>query len=487
MTRIEDLSEFLHNDDPEADRLLNDDEDEAIADEDTEVSGMNSFPYQSATDEQEDDESTPDLPQNLPGSALDELEDDTEDALSTDELPDLPVNEDSNFDFSDDEASEGDDAFGQSDSFFDSSSEDESADDPFSESAQEVDQEDESEEDFLSAQDPFTESDEDEQESSESDLSFGSDEESDDDSTSEDLGEDENEDESETENDTPTFTSSESVEQEDLSEESPPISAGASYPPRENFEDLKKFANSLSYGDVSSPGNPPFSLVIKDIRYTDDAQDILRILREHGLINPENEKDFSTGLEQGAILIGQLSEYSAIFLAHRLRRFDLDISIGLSDEIHPSKSYEREGRGLTTKDQLYQNKKSNFNLERTPLNPNDIIVATTPSLPGYKVERYIDVITEHLVISEEDLRQASSASSRPSEISVEQSDKEELSSDYHIGLSQVYYALMQELKPRAYKLGGNAVLGINFSLTTLAGSEDYKITCAGNVAWINND
>lgn len=449
LTRIEDLSEFLHNDDPEADRLLDDDADD-FADEDTEVSEMNSFPYTPASEDGDEPPAVSDL------SELDD-DDDEEDGASTEELPDLPAeNDDDSSELDSDPAASFDSL--QSEEEFASFSEDELAtDDSTFES---------SGEDFLSSS-PFEDSEDTEEDEA---HEF---------TTNDSFDFADNEDEAVVEEQEEAQTESDEFEAES---QRPPTPVSASYqaPRRENFEDLKKFANSLSYGDVSSPGNPPFSLILKDIKYREDAEDILAILREHKLVNSDNEKDFQTGLEHGALLLGQLSEYSAIFLAHRLRRFDLDLSIGLADEIHPSKSYEREGRGLITKDQLYQNKRSSANFEHSALNPNDIIIATTATLQGYKIERYIDVITEHTIITESELRAAVDTS----EAKQAQPPEDQL---YQVALAEVYHTLMQDLKPRAYKLGGNAVIGVNFSLTHLNESNDLKITCVGNVAWVNND
>lgn len=494
MTRIEDLSEFLHNDDPEVDRLLADSDDASFGEEDTEVSEMNAFPYSSSDElEEEGSEESEDDSEELPPAPSAELDD-------LDDLPDLPGA--STDEFAEDEdnpfGADSEDAFAGEDNPFASTEFSSDEDDAFATSDDSFFSEDSTEE----ASEELNDDGGDFSFDTDEDSSFSNFEESGSESEAETedeeeevlaaAPEDEDEDDEEAEEEEKVAPESdnefiETLAAEEYEADPPPRPAPAQYPVRENFEDLKKFANSLSYGDVSSPGNPPFSLVIKDIKYKEDAEDILRILREHSLVTDDNEKDFSVGLEQGAVLIGQLSEYSAIYLAHRLRRFDLDISIGLSDEIHPAKSYEREGRGLTTKDQLYQNKKLAQNMDHTPVHPNDIIVATTPTLSGYQIERYIDVITEHVIISDEELRQASGHQEIPSSVGEEVSSQEELGRDYHIGLSQIYYALMQELKPRAHKLGGNAVLGINFSLISLPGSETYKITCAGNVAWVNNE
>lgn len=468
LTRIEDLSEFLHNDDPEADRLLSD-EGEDFADEDTEVSEMNSFPYQAANEESDEPPAVSDLS---------ELDDDDDDSNLDDDLPELPAESDvgddeeltlgqpdsthSTFDSLQDEeefASFSEDELAANDTDFESSGEDFLSTSPF----------DDNESDDSQAQQEIESEDANEESEDDHNADFGT-------SSPLDFTDTDTDEEAEA----ATFDSSDAVEFEARPQPSTADTTHYQAPRRENFEDLKKFANSLSYGDVSSPGNPPFSLILKDIKYREDAEDILAILREHKLVNADNEKDFQTGLEHGALLLGQLSEYSAIYLSHRLRRFDLDLSIGLADEIHPSKSYEREGRGLITKDQLYQNKRSSANFEHSALNPNDIIIATTATLQGYKIERYIDVITEHTIITESELRAAVDAS----EANQAQSEEDQL---YQVALAEVYHSLMQDLKPRAYKLGGNAVVGVNFALTHLSGSDDLKITCVGNVAWVNND
>ena len=80
-----------------------------------------------------------------------------------------------------------------------------------------------------------------------------------------------------------------------------------------------------------------------------------KILEEHNIINDSTRPDFTRGIENGALLISQINEYSAIFLAHKFRRFDLDLQIGLSEELHPTKSYSNS-MGLVNKHHLYQNK-----------------------------------------------------------------------------------------------------------------------------------
>jgi hypothetical protein len=125
----------------------------------------------------------------------------------------------------------------------------------------------------------------------------------------------------------------------------------------EKFEDVKTFAQNFSYGKASlGGGNPPYTIIARNIKYQDDAENILDILSEFGLINDQNRKDTEKAMEFGALIIPQISEYTAIVIAHKLRRFDLDLQVGLSDEVHPSKSGVENPRGLLKKDSLKQNR-----------------------------------------------------------------------------------------------------------------------------------
>ena len=82
--------------------------------------------------------------------------------------------------------------------------------------------------------------------------------------------------------------------------------------PPETFDDVKQFAENISYGHVSTGGNPPFSMIIEGIKYLEDANEITDILQEHGVINDSNKNIFSTSIQNGSLLLSQISEYAAI-------------------------------------------------------------------------------------------------------------------------------------------------------------------------------
>lgn len=272
--------------------------------------------------------------------------------------------------------------------------------------------------------------------------------------------------------------------------------------PRENFQDLRDFGNAITYGVVTTGGNPPFSLILRQVKYEEDAEDIKIVLREHGLLTDENEETITQGLEQGSLLISQISEYSAIYLAHKLRRFDVELRLGLSDQLHPSKSYSREGKGLVSKYNLRQNHREALVTAEAEVDVHDIKMSTTPTLDGYNIHRYIDVITTHTLIEEEELKRLHNLNLSIDEAEetevlleeiLEQFPKEELDSpmeQFDLGLNEIYRELVVELRNEAFKVEANAVVGINFNITPMmfrsgnSTSVHYKITCSGNAVWV---
>lgn len=235
----------------------------------------------------------------------------------------------------------------------------------------------------------------------------------------------------------------------------------------EDFQDVKNFAQNISYGKVSVGGNPPYSVVLKGIRFQEDAQEILSILEEHGLMTPDTQDTIKQGIEHGAVLISQISEYSAIYLAHKLRRFDMEIMVGLSEELHQSKNYENEHRGLINKENIKQNHAEHLDLSENPIALDNIILATTPTLEGYRINRYIDILTEHALLEEADFLEANS----------------------RLEETQIYNELVGRLKNRAFKLKCNGILGVNFQfipVTSQNSQTRYKVICSGNAVMLSD-
>lgn len=240
----------------------------------------------------------------------------------------------------------------------------------------------------------------------------------------------------------------------------------STYKAPENFEDLKKFAENTSVMGMGVEGNPSFSVLLKNVRYIEDVNDILALMKELSLLS-DPEEQVRSRLMRGHLLVPRISEFAAIFLAHKLRRFDIDIQVGLSDEIHPPKHQEAPETGMVSKHSLYQNQVHNFHFDDPKLEISQIIVAATPNLEGHQVIRYLGVASEHKMLEGHIVEDEGSSE-----------------------IPRHYSELAQKLKAHALKAHANAVIGLNYQLTPLpseygmAGSK-YRLSCTGNLVWVN--
>lgn len=550
LTRLEDLSEFLHIDDPDVEEAF-----KVASDNDNATEGNNSEPNSGedlSFDSDNDDSDNQDEASTILN--LNDLEDD--------EFPPLPSNENQEND-----SDEGD-AFGTSDDFsFDSnkelSGEEDGEDFGFNSENEDIDEDEVKTDPAFDTSDFESSSFEGEGEGDDNDDfdnedplrdSDTYDSEENDNEVENEINEDSSFEDPEQESQFSSFEDSDSdqdgfsnleEDEEDEPEElfpdqrdnycepgpEPKPEAQAQSTaiidsdttmsnslPREDFQDLRDFGNAISYGMVKAGGNPPYTLILRNVKYREDAADIMILLREHGLVTEENENLTEQGLQNGHLLISQISEYSAIYLAHRMRRFDVQIRIGLSEQLHPSKSYTQDNKGLVSKYNLRQDRRESVEMQKNMVDIDDIIMATTSGLEGYDVLQYIKVLSTHHLISELELQLLHEKSQSKDRKNAEDTpqyayesfhgldeqnpntDNDQAENDsgpiqrYALGLEDIYNELAEELRNLAYKNEANAVLGLSYSISPIImpslnndrGEMHYKITCTGNAVWISD-
>lgn len=249
-------------------------------------------------------------------------------------------------------------------------------------------------------------------------------------------------------------------------EETPAYVPEPVYKKPETFEEIKKFADSTSFTGMGVEGNPSFSVLLRQVKYVEDVSDIIILLKELKLLT-DTEEETQKRLSKGYLLIPRISEYAAILLTHKLRRFDIDIQMGLSDEIHPPKHHEAPETGLVSKSTLQQNQTHSFNFDHPKLELSQVIVSASPTLQGYQVVRYLGVASEHKTV--------------PAEMVEDESSEE---------IPRYYQELAQKLRAHAVKNHSNAVVGLNYQLTPIpsefgAGGPKYRLSCTGNLVWVN--
>jgi uncharacterized protein YbjQ (UPF0145 family) len=179
-------------------------------------------------------------------------------------------------------------------------------------------------------------------------------------------------------------------------------------------------------------------------------------------------------------LIPQISEYTAIILAHKLRRFDIDIELGLSDEIHPTKEQDKSNRGLLKKVNLKQNISEKHKM-KSGLANHDFIMSISNAIQGKKIERYLGIITSSLFVSKEDIDRLNFVHGellgKNLELSVAQ-DYQNFCSDF----DEQHLSLVNTLKNKATKNNANALLGIQFNLNLINSNNEtlYQLACSAN-------
>jgi hypothetical protein len=251
------------------------------------------------------------------------------------------------------------------------------------------------------------------------------------------------------------------LEEESLEDQNRP-----EYKTPETFEDVKNFSEISSFSQSSQEANPSFSVLIKNIRFIEDITDIIALMKEFGILT-DSEEEVKTRLLRGSLLIPRISEYMAIYLSHKLRRFDMEVEIGLSELIHKPKHNEKPDVGIVSKHQLYQNQSHHFEFGHSKLSLSEIRVAASHSMEGFEILHYLGVATEHKFIESSTL---------------ENEDSEEVMS--------IYQELAHKLKAHALKANSNAVVGLVYQLTPLPsesgmGRSKYRLSCTGNLVWVN--
>lgn len=238
------------------------------------------------------------------------------------------------------------------------------------------------------------------------------------------------------------------------------------FTPKENFEETRDFAEKAVLAEGPAECNPAYSVIARNIRFLEDSEEILSLLKEVGF--PEDMMaGYQRQLERGTLLIPRVSEFTAIFVCHRLRRFRLELQMGLSDLLHPPKSGQESEKGLVSRKSLGQNQQHQFLFKGDADGARNIILSTMPQLDGHTIDRYLGVASEHAFLGAE----------------VVENETAE-------AIHRSYDELAQKLKAHALEHKANAVLGINYQLTPMPhesaiGNYRYKLTCTGNLVWVH--
>lgn len=282
-----------------------------------------------------------------------------------------------------------------------------------------------------------------------------------------------------------------------------------------NFDDVKDFAQKSQIGDYSVEGNPPFSIILKSIRYYEDLDEILEILIEHKIILADQLESTRSSLELGQYLIPRLGEFAAIMLCHKLRRYDLEIIMGLTEEVNPPKSYSSNDKGMTNKHTIFNNKRFYLKVDES-FEKGHVLTSTLGSVEGHHIRDYIGIVSHaqnytpeeiqdqsldenlYQFMSKENQARLEALRLKRENILASQSrliDRDILTAKEaqkhdKLKIDHIYEQLVDELKNKAMAQKANGIVGINFTITPISIEQivekgpQYQVLCTGNLVWL---
>lgn len=273
-----------------------------------------------------------------------------------------------------------------------------------------------------------------------------------------------------------------SEEQEDIRVED---MAPSPAPVEQSFDsDIKNFGESSAFTEANYGGNPPITIKITQIRNPEIPEKILDTLRSFQLVDDSNLEVFQNSLELGQVLITQLPEFTAIMLACELRQFDINIELGLSDEIvKTAGKLEAPQLGQISHVSLNQNRENFQSLNIGPIDRDQIVLTTLNQIPGKEVLYYQKILTYFANISAEEKDDWSGPID------------EQMGT---IGEESTLYHLIEKLKTEAQNSQANAVIGIQFQFLPVTRAHSslgpdnselpiyYQVICTGNAVVLSD-
>ena len=262
------------------------------------------------------------------------------------------------------------------------------------------------------------------------------------------------------------------------------------------IKELKEEAPNIQFTSANPADLPPFTLILKNILYRQDAEEIAALLVEYKIIDENQKASTLQSMEAGQLLIPRVSEYVAIFLSHRFRAFNLDILVGHAEEIYPPKSYAKSRPGLVDKHSYRPDTIESIQIEEGLIDPKQIILSTSPYLHGKEILRYLGIIHSSTYLNDQDMMLMRFETKSEQELLYTETDGEGGTASVHVSKDEsknyphIYHILAEKLRPKALALKGNAIIGIHFQLTPVPKHRDvdmsnatYKLDCTGNVVW----
>lgn len=278
-----------------------------------------------------------------------------------------------------------------------------------------------------------------------------------------------------------------SLKSEALDDKKSPKVSQESPPTKENFNEIIGFAQELTYGKITRTGNPPYSILIKNIN-SSYKESIISLLDEHGLADNDHKEMMARQIDQGSLLISQLSEYTAIYLANKLRRFQGTFEVGLSHQIHPPQNYDpNDQKGSPSLVNLDPNRHEDENFFTADFRPADVILTTGHHVANHSIKKYLGIVSEEVILPYRDIKKYFEQDDLSFLENGQQNNTLKNLQKNNFKIDTFINDQTQKLQQKTYQHGGNALINIvnQIILTTDKKNRQFAIfIITGTICYI---
>jgi hypothetical protein len=203
------------------------------------------------------------------------------------------------------------------------------------------------------------------------------------------------------------------------------------------LDEIKEFSENLTSIAPAGEVAFPFTLKIEGALLPEEKEKLLTILNKENM--GIREVDLEHSLSEGNILIPRISEYAGVILIQALRGISAKITFAPSDQIDNSFEITRNAHFLahSADEQIIE-------------------LSTHSEIPGIEILHTIDVLVESATLS---TRAAEAQDSQEYLLLIE--------------------GLKRQIRARAKRLGAQAVVSIQITMTPLTLPTDYRVTLTG--------
>lgn len=240
--------------------------------------------------------------------------------------------------------------------------------------------------------------------------------------------------------------------------------------------ELRQFGENYTYNSVKSSGNPAYSILVTEIP-SQHHEDIIMHLREFQITGDDDL--YRQSLEENMVLISHIGEFAAISLANKFSRYGAKVKLAPSEILHESPHYENESQLTHSASSINSSIEDDVEIDSS-FKAGNIIITTTSFLQGHKIHKYLGLVQDFVVLSTSELHDLINAKE-----SSEREIKDVIDQEFfnkNLLIHEFHDKLQRSLEHQARAKKGNAIVGLQYSYTNPS-RNTYEITCTGTVVY----